>query len=125
VSQGAGVHLDAGKLVVRVSDVGALELREACLHIVEVEEAFVAEHGVVGLHGMSLGEDEAVTVGVIHRLRRDPQMVLVEDHEGIDHGHVASDMSAASCHDDVDGILAQVPAQALELVDFHSYSPLR
>ena len=85
----------------------------------------MAEHGVVGLHGMSLGEDEAVTVGVIHRLRRDPQMVLVEDHQGIDYGHVASDMSATSRHDDIDAILAQVPAQAFELVDLHPYSPLR
>ena len=83
----------------------------------EVEEALLAENRVVGLHGVALGEHEAIAVGVVHGLGRDAQVVLVEHHEGVDDGHVAADVAARTRHDDVDAVAAQVPAKVLELSD--------
>ncbi len=52
-------------------------------------------------------------------------MVLIEHHQGVDHGHVATDVAAASRHDDIDAVLPQVPTQELEIFSLHAYSPLR
>ena len=126
MAQRARVHLDALELVVGVADVGAAELGEAGLDVIEVQIALVAEHRVVGLHGMALGEHEAIAVGIVDGLGRNVEMVGVEGHEGIDHRHIAADMAAGASHDDIDAIAAKVPTQGLKLFDScHFYSPRR
>ena len=107
-------------------DVGAAELGEAGFDIVEVQIALVAQHRVVGLHGVALGEHEAVAVGIVDSLGRNVKVVGIEGHEGVDHRHVAANMAAGAGHDDIDAITAKVPAQGLKLFDScHFYSPRR
>ena len=114
-----------------MADVGAAELGEAGLDVVEVKIALVAKHRVVSLHGVALGEHEAVAVGVVRVLRVNAHVIEedavgVEGHEGVDHRHVAADVAAGASHDDIDAIAAKVPTQGLKLFDScHFYSPRR
>ena len=109
-----------------MADVGAAELGEAGLNIVEIKIALVAQHRVVGLHGVALGEHEAIAVGIVDGLGRNVQMAGVKGHERVDDRHVAADVAAGAGHDDVDTIAAEVPAQGLKLFDScHFYSPRR
>ena len=126
MTQRARVHLDALELVVGVADVGAAELREAGLDVVEVQIALVAEHRVVGLHGVALGEYEAIAVGIVDGLGRNVEVVGIEGHQRIDDRHVAADVPASASHDDIDAIAAKVPTQGFKLFDScHFYSPRR
>ena len=126
VTQRARVHLDALELVVGVADVGAAELGEAGLDVVEVQIALVAEHRVVGLHGVALGEHEAIAVGIVDGLGRNVEVIGIEGHEGVDDRHVAADVPAGASHDDIDAIAAKVPTQGFKLFDScHFYSPRR
>jgi hypothetical protein len=109
-----------------VTDVGAAELGEAGLDVVEVQIALVAQHRVVGLHGVALREHKAVAVGVVDGLGRNVEVVGIEGHEGVDHRHVATDVAAGPSHDDIDAIAAKIPTQGLKLFDScHFYSPRR
>ena len=109
-----------------MADVGAAELGEAGLDVVEVQVALVAQHRVVGLHGVALGEHEAVAVGIVDGLGRNVQVVSVEGHERVDDRHVAADVAAGTGHNDIDAIAAEVPTQGLKLFNrCHFYSPRR
>ena len=77
----------------------------------------MAKHRVIRLHGVPLGQDEPVAVGVVHAVRRDAQMARVQDHERVDHAHVAADVTALAGHDNVDAVATQVPPQRLKLLD--------
>ena len=76
----------------------------------------MAEHRVVRLHGVALGKKEAVALGVLELVGPHVHDLAVEQHERVDHTHVAADMPAAACDDDVDGVLAQLPAQLLKVL---------
>ena len=43
-------------------------------------------------------------------------MVLINNQEGVYQAHITSDVPAASGHDYVQGLLAQVPAEELQIV---------
>ena len=125
VAQGAGVHLNAGYLVVRVADearaVGAVGVHELGL----VEVAAVGEDAVERLHRVALREHEAVPVRVGLVFRGAVQVFVVERDKRLDLAHVAADVAAAGLVYEGHDVRADIAGLLLKLSKRHAHSPLR
>jgi hypothetical protein len=125
MAQRSRVHLDTRKLIIGVPYVGAVKLRETLLHVIQAEKPLMAEHRIIGLHGMALRENEAIAVGVVKVFRINRKVIGIQHHESVYHAHIATDMPTTPSHDDVKRILSEIPPKAFKLIVGHVLFPSR